>query len=193
MDNLLYEHIRSRVELSDKEFQICRNYFTPKKIRKKQFFLLEGDVCRSIAFVVSGCLRVYTIDAKGIEHIVQFAVVDWWVGDLHSYLSGLPGDYYIDALEDSELLLLERDAREELLKAVPGMERFFRLLLEANYIATHQRIVDSLSASAEERYIKFTRTYPELIEQIPQHHIASFLGITPQSLSRIRKELSQKH
>jgi CRP-like cAMP-binding protein len=111
---------------------------------------------------------------------------------LHSFLSGLPANYNIDALQDSEILLLERSAREELLSSCPKMERFFRLLIEANHVASQQRIADSLSTSAEERYLKFIKMYPLLFEQVPQNQIASYLGITPQSLSRIRKELTQK-
>jgi len=154
--------------------------------------LNEGDVCTHIGFVNSGCLREYTIDNKGTEHIVQFAIEDWWVSDLHSYLSGKPAEYNVDALQDSEVLLLEKSARDEMLDKCPKMERFFRLLVEANHVATHQRIADSLSASAEERYLKFIKTYPKLFETVPQNQIASYLGITPQSLSRIRKDLTQK-
>ncbi len=192
MFSLLRTHIEKRVHLTDEEFNICTKYFVSKKLKKHQFLLNEGDVCRYVGFVNSGCLREYEIDSKGTEHILQFAIEDWWVSDLNSFLSGLPSNYNIDALEDSEVLLLERSAREGLLDNCPKMERFFRLLIEANHIATQQRIADSLSASAEERYLKFIKTYPKLLEQVPQNHIASYLGITPQSLSRIRKELSQK-
>jgi len=192
MFTLLCTHIEKRVHLTDEEFEISGKFFTPKKLRKKQFLLQEGEVCRHIGFVNSGCLRQYTVDNKGAEHIVQFAIEDWWVSDLNSYLTGLPSNYYIDALQDSKVLLLEKSARDKLLDACPKMERFFRLLLEANYIATHSRVTESLSTSAEERYLKFIKTYPKLFEQVPQNHIASYLGITPQSLSRIRKELSQK-
>lgn len=191
MFELLKKHTEKRVHLTDDEFEKCTSFFTHKKIRKHQFLLQEGEVCRSIAFVNSGCLRVYTIDHKGAEHIIQFAIEDWWVSDLHSYLSGKPATYNIDALQNSEVLLLDKNSREELLKTVPKMERFFRLLQEANYIATHKRISDSLSTSADERYLEFIKTYPELFEKVPQNQIASYLGITPQSLSRIRKELSQ--
>src|SRR5690606_26406650 len=150
-----------------------------------------GNICRHIGFVNFGCLREYTIDNKGNEHIVQFAIEDWWVSDLNSFLSGLPAKYNIDALQDSEVFLLEKSARDELLDKCPKMERFFRLLLAANHIAIHRRVMDSLSTSTEERYLKFIKTYPTLQEQIPQNQIASYLGITPQSLSRIRKELTQ--
>jgi len=189
---LLRSHIEKRVPLTDEEFQLTSGFFLPKTVMARQFFLQEGDVSGKMAFVNSGCLRKYTIDQKGKEHIIQFAVKDWWMTDLNSFLSGTPSTLNIDALQDSELLLLEKSSREKLLEALPKMERFFRLLLESNYIATHNRISDSLSASAEERYLTFIRTYPRMMEEIPQHQIASYLGITPQSLSRIRKELSRE-
>lgn len=192
MFKLLHAHIKKRIHVSEGEFSLCTKFFTPRKIKKRQFLLQEGDVCKHLAFVTSGCLRSYTIDHKGEEHIIQFAIEDWWISDLHSFLAGSPATHNIDALQDSEVLLLEHSARDALLDAVPKLERFFRMLLEANYIATHKRIDDSLSASAEERYLAFVKTYPALVELVPQNQIASYLGITPQSLSRIRKELSQK-
>jgi CRP-like cAMP-binding protein len=192
MFNLLRTHIEKRVQLTDEEFELITKFFNPKKLRKKQFLLHEGEVCKNIGFVNSGCLREYTIDNKGSEHIIQFAIEDWWISDPNSFLSGLPSTYNIDTLEDSEVLLLEKSAREKLLDSCPKMERFFRILIEANFVATQRRITDSLSTSAEERYLKFIKTYPKLIEQVSQNHIASYLGITPQSLSRIRKELTQK-
>jgi CRP-like cAMP-binding protein len=190
MFSLLRAHIEKRVHLTDEEFNICTGFFIPRTIRKHQFLLNEGDVCRYFGYVNSGCLRIYTIDNKGAEHIIQFAIEDWWASDLNSFLSGLPANYNIEALHDSELLLLDKSTRDELLNACPKMERFFRILLEANYVATHKRVADSLSDSAEERYLKFIKTYPELYEKVPQHFIASYLGITPQSLSRIRKEMT---
>ena len=192
MFDLLKKHITSRVPLTDEEFNICTKFFISRKLKKHQFLLNEGDVCKYVGFINSGCLREYSIDNKGVEHIIQFAIEDWWVSDLHSFLSGLPATFNIDALHDSEVLLIEKSAREELLNSCPKMERFFRLLIESNHVATQQRIADSLSTSAEERYLKFIKTYPKLFEQVPQNHIASYLGITPQSLSRIRKELTQK-
>jgi CRP-like cAMP-binding protein len=192
MFNLLRTHIEKRVQLTDEEFEVISKFFIPKKLRKKQFLLHEGEVCKNIGFVNSGCLREYTIDNKGSEHIIQFAIEDWWISDPNSFLSGLPSTYNIDELENSEVLLLEKSAREKLLDSCPKMERFFRILIEANFVATQRRITESLSTSAEERYLKFIKMYPKLIEQVSQNHIASYLGITPQSLSRIRKELSQK-
>lgn len=192
MFQLLRTHIEKRVNLTDEEFATIFKFFVPKKLRKKQFLLNEGEVCKHISFVNSGCLRQYTIDNKGVEHIIQFAIEDWWVSDLHSFLSGKPATDNIDALENSEVLLLEKSARDELLNSCPKMEKFFRILIEANHVATNQRISDSLSTSAEERYLNFIKTYPKIFEQVPQNQIASYLGITPQSLSRIRKELLPK-
>lgn len=192
MFDVLYTHIKKRVRLTEAEFNLCKHFFTPRKLKKRQFLLQEGDVCKQLAFVTSGCLREYTVDQKGEEHIIQFAIQDWWISDLNSFLSGSTSTHNIDAMQDSEVLMLGKEARDKMLEAVPKMERFFRLLLEANYIATHKRISATLSASAEERYLAFIKTYPALVEQVPQSQIASYLGITPQSLSRIRKELSQK-
>ena len=192
MFELLRTHIEKRVHLTDEEFEISAKYFIPKKLKKHQFLLNEGQVCTHIGFVNSGCLREYTIDNKGNEHIIQFAIEDWWVSDLNSFLSGSPSKYNIDALQNSEVLLLEKSERDKLLDACSKMERFFRLLMEAHHVATEERVADSLSRSAEERYIKFMKTYPRIFNEIPQNQIASYLGITPQSLSRIRKELSEK-
>ena len=190
MSEPLQKHIAKRIDLSDSEFTLSMTFFTPRSLRKKQFLVQEGEVGRYIAYVIRGCLRTYVVDEKGEEHIVAFAIDDWWASDLHSFLAGTPATFNIDALEDSRLLLLDRESREGLLHAVPKMERFFRLLQEANYVATHHRISETLSNSAEERYLNFLKTYPQLVRRIPQKHIASFLGITPQSLSRIRKELT---
>ncbi|MBI5471010.1 MAG: Crp/Fnr family transcriptional regulator [Ignavibacteriae bacterium] len=192
MLELLRAHIEKRVHLGEEEFARCATFFTPRRVRRRQFLLQEGDVCKYLAFVNSGCLRAYSVDHKGEEHVLQFAIADWWISDLQSFLCGAASTHFIDAVHDSEVLLLERGAREQLLESVPKMERFFRLLLEANYIATHRRLTESLTTSAEDRYLTFMKTYPALVEQVPQNQIASYLGITPQSLSRIRKELSQK-
>ena len=192
MSELLRKHIDKRVRLTGEEFRMCRGFFVPKRVKKRQFLLQEGDVCKQLAFVTAGCLREYSVDHKGEEHIIQFAVEDWWISDLNSFLTGTASTHNIDALENSEVLLLDKAARDKMLETIPKMERFFRIILENNYIATHRRINEALSATAEERYLAFLKTYPVQAEKLPQNQIASFLGITPQSLSRIRKEMSRK-
>ena len=188
----LHKHIARRVEITDDEFALCTTFMISRKLRRKQFLVQEGETDKYIAYVTHGCLRTYTVDEKGEEHILAFAIDDWWASDLQSFLTGEAATFNIDALEDSRLVLLDREAREKLMRAVPKMERFFRLLQEANYVATHRRISETLSKTAEERYLNFLKKYPQLVQRIPQKYIASYLGITPQSLSRIRKELIVK-
>lgn len=192
MFDLLRTHILTRVGLTEEELDRMTTFFTPKKLRKKHFLLQEGDVCRYIAFVVKGCLRSYSVDDKGEEHVIQFAIGDWWISDLQSYLSGEPSVYNIDALEESEVLLLDKSARDNMLIALPKLERFWRLLLERSYVAAQQRLACTLSVSAESRYLAFLKEFPALLQHVPQNQIASYLGIAPESLSRIRKHLSDK-
>ncbi|QMW00882.1 Crp/Fnr family transcriptional regulator [Spirosoma foliorum] len=186
----LQTHIARLVDLTESEFAQLKTFFIPKKLRRKQYILQEGDLCKYISFVEKGLLRTYTVDTKGTEHIVQFAPEGWWTSDMYSYLTGERSQYNIEALEDSELLLLERDNMEHMVERVPKMERFFRIMLQNNYIATHRRVVSSLSQSAEENYTEFVQRYPDIVQRVPQHMIASYLGITPAFLSRIR---ARKH
>jgi CRP-like cAMP-binding protein len=192
MFDLLRTHILKRINLTDEDFERCTTFFIPKKLRKHQFLLQEGEVCKSIAFVVKGCLRWYSVDERGEEHVVQFAIEDWWISDPYSALTGEPSEYNIDALEDSELLLLEKSAEDRLLLEIPKFERLFRILLENRFVANQRRINATLSTSAEERYLGFLKIYPTIAQRVPQNQIASYLGITPQSLSRIRKEIADK-
>lgn len=189
MFDKLFTNIKSKIDISDEELSALKPFFTLKKLRKKQYLLQEGDVCRYIAFVNKGILRSYSIDNKGSEHILQFAFENWWISDMHSYLTGEPSIYTIDAIEDAEMLLITNTAKEQLLQKVPKMERYFRILFQNNVIAIQNRLVCSLSQSAEEKYKKMNDEYSAIIQRVPQHMIASFLGITPETLSRIRKQL----
>ena len=188
----LHSHIKKRISLTNEECRRATTFFTPKNLRKGHFLLQEGDVARHLAFVAKGCLRCYTVDRKGEVHIVQFAIEDWWISDAYSTLTGEPSEYNIDAIEDSELLVLDISVREKLLSEIPKFERLFRLLLEGRFVANQKRITDSLSSSAQERYLNFMKKYPAIARSVPQTQIAAYLGITPQSLSRIRKKLAAK-
>ncbi|MBE0393384.1 CRP-like cAMP-binding protein [Flavobacterium sp. 7E] len=186
----LEKSIGEKVSLTAAEFELCKTFFIPKKLRKKQTLLLEGDVCSYNAFIEKGVLRSYTTDEKGNEQVIQFAFEGWWISDLSSFLLGSNSTYTIEAIEDSELLLLTYSAREELMIQLPVFERYQRILLQNAFIALQTRINAALNASAEEKYIKLTVSYPDVIARVPQHMIASYLGLTPETLSRVRKQIN---
>jgi len=190
MFEVLFQKLEEKIKLTEEEKELCKTFFTPKKFRKRQYILQEGDVCRYTAFVEKGMLRSYTIDDKGNEHIMQFAFEGWWISDQFSFLTGEPAIYNIDALEDSELLLLSKQAEEQLLQKIPKFERYFRILLQNSLIATQRRLIGSLSQSAEERYTDLINGCPTIPQRVPQHMMASFLGITPETLSRIRRQVT---
>lgn len=190
MFEVLFQKLDEKIQLTEEEKQLCKSFFTPKKLRKRQYILQEGDVCKYTAFVEKGMLRMYTINDKGGEHIIQFAFEGWWMADQFSFITGEPAIYNIDALEDSELLLLSKQAEEQLLKKIPKFERYFRILLQNSLIATQRRLISSISQSAEERYNQLIETCPTIPQRVPQHMMASFLGITPETLSRIRKQVA---
>ena len=188
MFEVLFKTINEKVKLTEEEQEISKQFFIPRKLRKKQYLLQQNDVCKYTAFIEKGILRSYTVDDKGDDHIVQFALEGWWIGDLYSIITGEPSIYNIDVVEDAELLLLTKEANEGLLLAIPKMERYFRLLTQNALIAMQRRLVGNLSESAEEKYDKIVTNYPEIIQRVPQHMIASYLGIAPETLSRIRKQ-----
>jgi CRP-like cAMP-binding protein len=188
----LFQKFDEKLQLTEEEKELIKTFFLPKKLRKRQYLLQEGDVCKYVAFVEKGMLRSYSVDEKGVEHIIQFAFEGWWISDQYAFLTGEPSQYNIDALEDCELLLLSRVAEEQMLEKVPKMERFFRLLLQNSMIAMQRRLVSSLSRSAEERYHELVYSCPTIPQRVPQHMMASFLGITPETLSRIRKQVASR-
>lgn len=190
MYEVLATSIREKIYLNEAEMQLCTSFFISKKLRKKQYLLQEGDVCRYTAFVEKGALRSYHLDQKDHAHIIQFAFEGWWIADSYSFLTAEPSAYNIDALEEAELLLLTRSAQEELLVQVPKMERYFRLLLQKSLIALQRRVLSSLSYSAEEKYTRLLAAYPNITQRVSQQQIASYLGLTPETLSRIRKQLA---
>ena len=191
MYELFFQKLNEKITFTEEEQTIIKEYLTPKKLRKKQYFLQEGDICKSIAFVEKGALREYNVDDKGNEHILQFAIEGWVISDLYSFMTAEPATYNIDALEDSELLLMTKLAQEELLIRMPKYETFSRMQITGAYLAMQKRVTSIISTSIEERYLYFTNLYPNIVQRVPQHMIASYLGLTPETLSRIRKKLSE--
>ena len=177
--------------LSESDIEAIREVFIPKKLRKRQYLLQEGEVCKHAAFVVKGAMRQYSIDDKGVEHIVRLSIENWWATDRESYVMLTPSRYNIDAWEDSELLLLTRADYLNRLSSIPAINEMTRKMDENFAIATQKRI-DSISLSAEERYTELMKTNPEFLQRFPQHIIASYLGITKETLSRIRGHAMKK-
>jgi CRP-like cAMP-binding protein len=192
MYELFFRNFTSKVPLTAEEEELIKTYLTPKKLRRKQYLLQEGDVCKHIAFVEKGALREYTIDDNGVERIFQFAIEGWTISDLYSFLTGEEATYNIDAVEDCELVLISRAAHDELLAKLPKFETFIRLQLTGAYIAMQKRITSIISLSLDERYQNFSKDYPEIIQRFPQHMIASFMGLTPETLSRVRRKIASR-
>ena len=186
MYDLILKNISRFATLTPEEEQYFTSLLKMKKLKKKQYLVQEGDVVRYDYFVNKGCLRTYTIDDKGQEHVVQFSIEDWWTGDMYSFLTQKPARYTIDALEDTELLCLERAALEDLYIRIPKFERYFRLLLQNAFVSLQERVIANLSQTADERYCNFIDKYPLMEKRLPLKQIASYFGITPESLSRIR-------
>ncbi|MEH7890472.1 Crp/Fnr family transcriptional regulator [Elizabethkingia meningoseptica] len=194
MFETLFKYLNKQISspFSEQELELVKNAFTPMKIRKRQYFLNKGDICKYFAFIVKGAMRQYIVDDKGVEHIVHLGIENWWIGDRESWVMLSPSNYYIDAWEDSELLLITRADSLRLLHELPAFGEFVRSLYERNSIATQKRITSSISNTAKKRYSYFINCFPDFLERFPQHIIASYLGITKETLSRIRKQGFQK-
>ena len=174
------------VILSTDDITIIQSLFIPKKFRKRQYILQQGDISRWETYVVTGLTRTYEVDDKGLEHVIQFGPEDWWVGDLFSFLTETPTGFNVDCLEDTLVLQISKPNLELLYKKIPATERYFRIIIQNAYISSINRISSSLRKTAPERYVEFMERYPQIEQRVPNHQIASYLGITPQSLSRIR-------
>lgn len=189
---LILQNVAKHITLDKAETDFFISLLRGKTIKRKEYLLTPGKICRTENFIVKGCLRTYTIDENGVEHIVMFGVEDWWVGDLYSFLTQSPASYYIDALENTEVLQITKKNLDKLYERVPKFERFFRLILQNAFIAQQQRINQNLAYTAEERYFDFIKKYPKLEQRLSQKQMAAYLGITPVFLSMLRRKLVRK-
>lgn len=171
------------------DMAVFNDLLKPQSIKKKQLLLREGEVCNFEAYIASGCLRTFYIDENGSEVILQFSIEDWWVSDIGSFHDRTPSSLYIEAIEDSELLMLSPTRKEELLTRLPQFERVFRLMVQRHVSALEHRLIRTIAKTAEERYVEFINRYPQIAMRVPQHYIASYLGMTPEFLSKIRRRL----
>ena len=193
----MYDRIRAniarRITLTDTEFDRFTTFLQPKTYKKKDFLLQAGEISKHLAFVNEGIFRTYTMGKTGEEHVLQFSLEDWWTGDTYSGLTQKPSTFFIEALEDSHVYLIDNQELEKIFAEIPKFERYFRILAQNRFIALQERINGDLSDSAEERYLDLLNRYPTLPQRVPQQYIASFLGIQPPSLSRIRKQLAERN
>ena len=189
--DLILQNVAKHITLLDNEKTLFLSLLEHKLLKRKTLYLEAGAICRYSAFVLDGAVKNFTVDAEGKEHILSFATKDWWISDLYSLISQKPAILNIEAIVDSEVLLLSRDNQELLYEKVPKFERFFRILVENSLVASQQRVIDNMSSTAEERYLRFISKYPTVPAHVPQHSIASYLGITPEFLSKIRARLAR--
>ncbi len=186
-DNLK-SYILSKAQVTETELDQISSVFRLKKLRKKQYFLQEGDISQQLAFVNKGCLRMYRVDQKGHEHIVHFAFENWWINDRESYLNQDASKYNIDAIEDSEIMITDIDKFNQVLLSIPALAQMMQNLQAKNFVAVQRRINSTLSYTAEEKYLELMEIQPEILNRVPLNMVASYLGISRETLSRIRSQ-----
>lgn len=184
------QHISS--SLTSEEEALIEAAFQPKKLRKKQYFLHEGEVCKYVGFIVKGAMRQYSVDDKGVEHMVHLYIENYWATDRESSIMLTHSKYNIDAWEDTELLIITRAEMLHLMEKIPALVEMIRLMDERSAIASQRRLSSTIINTAEKRYEEFAGNHPQFIQRFPQHIIASYLGITKETLSRIRKHIATK-
>lgn len=192
MTELLKYNIAKHITLSEKEMEDFCSLFQAKEIKKKHFLLREGEVCKFEGFVTKGLFRVYHIDTNGFEQILYFAIENWWITDIDSFTTETPSQLYIEALEDSEVLVISKKDKEFAYLNLPKIEKLFRVMTQKTHVALQRRMIDNLSKTAELRYIEFTDKYPQLIQRLSNVQVAAYLGITNVFLSNIRKKIALK-
>jgi CRP-like cAMP-binding protein len=187
---LILKNISRFIDLNQEEQDLYISLLTVKKLKKKEFLLRQGEIARYDYFTTKGCLKIYKIDENGSEHISMFAVKDWWSGDMASFITQQPANYFIQALEDSEVLQMSKENFDKLFERIPKFERFYRILYQRSLVSYIQQSDQNISLNAEERYLKFIKKYPSLIHSVSQKNIAAYLGVTPEFLSVLRKKMA---
>jgi len=191
-EELLLENLNTYITLTKEEEQFILQYCIVRRFKRAQFLNVEGEVNRYTNFITKGSCRVYYIDPSGQQHVVQLGISKWWVGDFPSFIMQTPATMYTEALEPTQVISISYDHLQIIYEQVPKVERFFRLLIQKAYAGFHHRVLQSLGLDAEERYKAFRNTYPEMDMQVAQKHIASYLGISPEFLSTIKKRIVLK-
>jgi CRP/FNR family cyclic AMP-dependent transcriptional regulator len=192
MFDAINKHISRTCPFTEEELSIFNSLLEVRTVKKKTYLLQPGEICTFEAYINKGCIRNYYIDENGFEVILQFAIEDWWVSDIGSFHEQKPSSMFIETLEDCELLILTVETKEELLTRAPKFERVFRLMVQRNLTSLQHRLMNTISMNAEEKYLDFSKRYPTIAQRVPQHLIASFLGISPEFLSKVRSRIAKK-
>jgi len=185
----LLTYIAKYVNLTNAEEDFLTSRLTSRKYLKGQYILNQGDISKMQCFIISGCTKMFYLDDNGQEHIIMFSIEDWWTSDLGSFISQTPSDFNVQCLENTEIIEFSYDNIEEIFLEIPKLERFFRKVIEKAFVASQKRIIRNFSLTAKERYVIFRNNYPKIEQRIPQYMIASYLGITKEFLSKIKKQL----
>ncbi|MFT5725234.1 MAG: CRP-like cAMP-binding protein [Bacteroidia bacterium] len=185
----LIDYFNQLLPVNDAEVAIIEDVFKERTIKKRQFILQEGDVCIYNSFVVEGCFKMYLVDEKGKAHNLQFAIENWWIGDIGSFHNESPSKLYIEAIENAVILQIKKEDLIKLFVEHPKFNRIFRVITENALVGSQRRILQHISSTAEERYTDFMERYPHFFNRISNVQIASYLGVTPEFLSTIRKRL----
>ena len=188
----LRAYLQSKAPFTPTELDLLEELFVPTTLRPGEFMQRAGEPVRHAAFVAKGCLRSYVTDANGEEVVLEFAPENWWIGDRTFLTGGTTCECFIDSIGPSDLLLFDQPSHQRMVECVPTFAAMFRVAFQKYAAAKDRRIVNALSLSAEERYLDFLKTYPAIALQVPQRMVASYLGVSPETLSRVRKHLSQK-
>lgn len=192
MLSVFKKYIVEKASVSEEDWDIIASVCLVKKIRKQQFLLEQGDFWRYNVFVIEGCLRRYGIDDKGVEHVIQFSTENWWAGDRQSLLNGTPSKYNIDAIENSVVVMISKEDFDMVTSKIPAFNDLINKILQGGFNASQDRINTIISMTAEQKYLNFLTSFPGLANRVPRHMIASYLGITPETLSRIKKQIMGK-
>ena len=190
--NLIIQNISKLITLTSEEEQLFLSKTETRQYKAKTIILNAGQVCKEGYFVNSGLLRSFNINDNIVEHVMSFACEGWWISDMYSLLSQKPGNLFIEVLENAEVVILSKENQEQLYHEIPKLERFFRILTENSLVANQERLMDNLSLTAEERFEKFCRKYPTLIQKVSQKQIASYIGVTPEFFSKMKSKLLKK-
>lgn len=188
----LLQNISIHVSLTPEEEILLLSKIEIKQFKAKTILLSSGEIANCTYFVNSGILRSFNINDNIIEHVLHFACEGWWIGDMYSYISGKPGNLFLEVLEDAEVVIITKENQQQLYQEIPKLERFFRILAENSLVSHQERLMDNLSLTAEERFEKFCSKYPTLIQKVPQKHIASYIGVTPEFFSKMKARLLKK-